>query len=99
MLRFLVPEPAQTWHQFLVVMVTFDTTPVGRSGQYFTRLFTYIGEQKYKVWARSAHGKFVKSDHNHQKLVPFFHTVFFTQFFQTDFRTLLGGGVGGGFLI
>ena len=33
----------------LVVLVTFDTLPVGRSGPYFILLFTYLGEQKYKI--------------------------------------------------
>ena len=50
-----------------MVLVTFHTLPVGRSGPYFILLFTYIGEQKYEIWARSAHGKCVKSDQNHQK--------------------------------
>ena len=53
-----------------VVMVIFHTLPVDRSGPYFTLLFNFIAEQYCEVWARSAHGKCVKSDQNHQFLEP-----------------------------
>ena len=61
-----------------VVLVTFHTLPVGRSGPYFILLSSYIAEQKYKVWARSAHGKCVKSDQNHPFFGPNFWDCFFS---------------------
>ena len=63
--------------QKMEVLVTFHTVPVGRSGPYFTLLFNFIAEQYCKVWARSAHGKCVKSDQNHQFFGPNFWDYFF----------------------
>ena len=48
-------------YSILVFLFTFDTLHVGKSGLYFIRFSNYLGEQKYKIWARSAHGKCVKN--------------------------------------
>ena len=48
-----------------MVLVIFHTLPVGRSGSYFILFFTQLGEEKYRVWARSAHEKSVNDGQNH----------------------------------